>query len=194
MTTPNFETRRAELRLESRGGARRLIGYAARYGVVADIGSFRERISSGAFATSIGEGGDILALLDHDPSRVLGRTRSKTLRLEDDDKGLAFEIAVPDTSAGRDALALAERGDLGGASIGFFVEDEERDGDVRVVKRARLLEISVVSAWPAYAETSVEARVGHLGTTNRPRGSPMPASPSPRLDALRRYLETIEGR
>ncbi|MFZ5617555.1 MAG: HK97 family phage prohead protease, partial [Pseudomonadota bacterium] len=118
MTTPKLELRRAELRLESRGNARRLVGYAARYGVVADIGNFRERIAAGAFAKSVEEGEDILALLDHDPSRVLGRTRSKTLTLDDDDKGLAFEIAVPDTSAGRDALTLAERGDLGGASIG----------------------------------------------------------------------------
>lgn len=192
MTTPRLELRRAELRLESRGGARRLVGYAARYGVVADIGAFRERIAAGAFAKSVGEGGDILALLDHDPSCVLGRTRSKTLRLEDDDKGLAFEIAVPDTSAGRDALTLAERGDLGGASIGFFVEEEARDGEIRVVKRAQLLEISVVSAWPAYAETSVEARRGF--STDRPRGNLRPASPTPRLDALRRYLETLGSR
>ena len=99
--TPEMQIRRAEIRLESRGNARRLVGYAARYGVIADIGPFRERIMSGAFAGSIEEGGDVLALLDHDPSRVLGRTRSKTLTLEDDEKGLAFDIAVPDTTAGR---------------------------------------------------------------------------------------------
>lgn len=196
MTTPQLQTRRAELRLESRGNARRLVGYAALYGVVADIGPFRERIASGAFAKSLsnlgGEGGDILALLDHDPSRVLGRTRSKTLALEDDKKGLAFEIAVPETSAGRDALALAERGDLGGASIGFFVEEEARDGDVRVVKRAKLLEISVVSAWPAYAETSVEARRRvFLDPGRLAGGSAIAGAASPRLDALRRYLETV---
>lgn len=195
-----LQMRRAELRLESRGSARKLIGYAARYGVVADIGPFRERISANAFAGSIGEGADILALLDHDPSHVLGRTRSKTLRLDDDDKGLAFEIAVPDTTAGRDALALAERGDLGGASIGFFVEEEERAhdekwGDVRIVKRAQLIEISVVSAWPAYAETSVEARRGaFLDPGRHAGGSATAGAVSPRLDALRRYLQTIGGR
>jgi len=69
------------IRAETRGSTRRLVGYAARYGVVADIGHFRERIAPDAFAASIGEGGDILALLDHDPTRVLGRTRSKTLQL-----------------------------------------------------------------------------------------------------------------
>ena len=169
----------AEIRAETRGGARRLVGYAARYGVIADIGPFKERVSPGAFAGSIEGGEDILALLDHDASRVLGRTRSKTLTLSDDERGLYFEISAPDTTAGRDALALAERGDLGGASIGFIVEEEARDGDVRVVKRARLLEISVVSAWPAYAETTVEAR--------RLRE----AFQTPRLDSLKRFLETV---
>ncbi len=169
----------AEIRAETRGGTRRLVGYAARYGVVADIGPFRERIAPRAFAESLEEGGDILALLDHDPSRVLGRTRSKTLTLADEERGLYFEIAAPDTTAGRDALALAERGDLGGASIGFIVEEEARDGDVRIVTRARLLEISVVSAWPAYAETTVEARR---------RGRSLP---TPRLASLRRFLDTV---
>ena len=188
-----IEKRRAELRLESRSGQRRLVGYAALYGVVAEIGGkFRERIAPGAFAASLsgtgGEGDDILALLDHDAARVLGRTRSKTLRLDDDTKGLAFEIAVPDTSAGRDALALAERGDLGGASIGFFVEEEARDGDVRVVKRAKLLEISIVSSWPAYQGTNVEAR--RAVECDRQRGPLHFASPTARRDALRRYLET----
>lgn len=197
MTTPSaanaayakMQTRRAELRLESRAGQRRLVGYAARYGVVADLGRFKERIAPGAFAGSIGESADIIALLDHDLARVLGRTRSKTLRLDDDDKGLAFEIAVPDTSAGRDALALAERGDLGGCSVGFIVEEEARDADIRVVKRARLLEISIVSSWPAYGGTTVEARRGFI-LADRPCGVIAPASPTPRLDALRRFLET----
>lgn len=170
----------AEIRAETRGGARRLVGYAARYGVVADIGPFKERISPGAFAGSLEEGEDILALFDHDPSRVLGRTRSKTLTLSDEARGLYFDIAAPDTTAGRDALALADRGDLGGASIGFVVEDEERDSGVRVVKRAKLFEISVVSAWPAYGETTVEARLRNFGHC-----------PTPRLTLFRRFLETV---
>jgi len=168
------------VRAETRGSARRLVGYAARYGAVADLGDFRERIAPGAFAGSIGDGGDILALFDHDPKSVLGRTRTKTLQLTDDSAGLAFDILAPDTSAGRDALALAERGDLGGASIGFFVEKETRDGDVRVVEEAQLLEISVVSSWPAYEGTSVEARR---------RGVFVPLRP--RLGRLRRYLDTV---
>jgi Escherichia/Staphylococcus phage prohead protease len=175
----------AEILPDTRASARRLIGFAARYDSVADIGPFRERIGRNAFAESIKEGADILALLDHDPTRVLGRTRTKTLQLSDEPQGLAFDIEVPNTGAGRDALALAMRGDLGGCSVGFVVEKESQDGDVRVVERAKLLEISIVSAWPAYAETSVEAR--RKGQDRFSDG----ACPTPRLNALRRYLETV---
>ena len=170
------------VRAEAHGANRRLVGYAARYGAVADIGPFRERIAKGAFARSLEDNRDILALLDHNPTHILGRTRSKTLRLRDEDDGLVFDVAVPDTNAGRDALALAERNDLGGASIGFIVEEEDRDGDTRVIERAQLLEISIVSAWPAYAETTVEARRGV---------DVLPRLGKPRLDTLRRYLETV---
>lgn len=174
------------LRADMRGGTRRLVGYAARYGVTADLGIFRERLSAGAFAESVGEGGasDIVALLDHDPAKVLGRTRTGTLALTDDAQGLAFDITVPDTTAGRDALALAERGDLGGASIGFIVENEAREDGVRVIKRARLIEISVVSAWPAYVETTVEAR-------RRAISAVAPPGRTPRRDRLGRFLDTV---
>ena len=59
----------------------------------------------------------------HDPSRLLARTKSGTLRLEEDSKGLRFELDLPDTTEGRDLLALAERGDIGGmkGDIGKFL-------------------------------------------------------------------------
>ncbi len=196
------ETRRAELRFEAgaAGGSRRLAGRAEVYNVMTDVGRFRERIAPNAFAGTLsGSGGegaaDVLALLDHDASKVLGRTKAGTLRLADSATALNFEIDAPDTGAGRDAMALAMRGDLGGASIGFIVEEErvEKDdaGDVRVIVRAELLEISVVSAWPAYADTSVEARRTVYAAVARP-GSFLPAPrSSPRLDALKRYLDTV---
>jgi hypothetical protein len=47
-------------------------------------------------------GGDIRALVDHDSGRVIGRSKAGTLRLNEDDKGLAVEIDLPDTTDGRD--------------------------------------------------------------------------------------------
>ncbi|WP_292527818.1 HK97 family phage prohead protease [Methylocystis sp.] len=142
---------------------RRLEGYAATFGVDTQIGDFVETIRGGAFAASLASGRDIIGLVDHDPSRVLGRTRSGTLRLSEDQRGLHFAIDVPDTTLARDVLTLAERGDLGGASFGFRAVDEHWSGDRRELRVIELHEISIVSAWPAYETTVVEARSRRRG-------------------------------
>ena len=144
---------------EVRFDARRLQGYAATFGSVANMGGgYQERIAPGAFREALT--GDVLALLDHDLGKVLGRTRSGTLTLSEDAKGLAFSLEVPDTQAGRDVLALAERGDLGGMSFGFTVPDggESWQGTIRTLCAISLKEISVVSAWPAYPDTELALR------------------------------------
>lgn len=145
--------------LDIRTKGRRLEGYAATYGTPAAIGGrFTETIAPGAFSGSLRSRADILALVDHDPGRVLARTRSGTLRLSEDSRGLAFDLDVPDTVAGRDVLALAERGDLGGMSFGFTALDDHREGDRRELRSVELHEISVVLAWPAYDGTVIQAR------------------------------------
>ena len=135
---------------------RRASGYAARFNTRAKIGSFSEEIKPGAFDL----GKDILCLLDHDPGKVLGRTKSSTLTLRTDDQGLFFELELPDTAAGRDVQELGRRGDLGGMSFGFLVPDggETWEGDNRILNKIDLREISIISAWPAYPETSVSVR------------------------------------
>lgn len=144
---------------EIRAKGRKLEGYAALYGIEARIGAgLIETIATGAFGATLKERSDILALVDHDPARVLARTRSGTLRLAEDTKGLAFDLDVPDTQAGRDVLALAERGDLGGMSFGFTATDDHVSGDRRELRAVELFEISVVAAWPAYDGTTVQAR------------------------------------
>ncbi|MCB2077664.1 MAG: HK97 family phage prohead protease [Novosphingobium sp.] len=141
---------------EVRANGRRLEGYAATFGAEARIGAIVETIAPGAFRAALG--GDVLALFDHDPGKVLGRTRSGSLRLAEDGKGLSFSLDLPDTQAGRDVQALAERGDLGGMSFGFQPVDEDWQGDRRTLRAVDLKEISVVSAWPAYPDTSLALR------------------------------------
>jgi HK97 family phage prohead protease len=157
LVSPSIERRAAA---EIRRDGRRLEGYAAVFNVEARVADFVETVAPGAFTASLADGRDILALVDHDARAVLARTRSGTLRLAEDSRGLAFSLDVPDTQPGRDALALAERGDLGGASFGFRIPKggERWDGNRRTLARVELLEISVVSSFPAYAETSVSAR------------------------------------
>lgn len=146
---------------EVRTAGRRIEGYAATFSAEADLGAFRERIAPGAFRNALS--GDILALLDHDPGNVLGRTRSGTLRLTEDSRGLAFSLDLPDTQAGRDVLALAERNDLGGMSFGFTIPKggESWSGETRTLKTVDLKEISIVQAWPAYPDTEIALRSRH---------------------------------
>lgn len=150
---------------EIRANGRRLEGYAAIFDNETRIGdAFFETIAKGAFTASLGNNKDILALVDHDTSRVLARTKSGTLRLSEDSRGLAFDLDVPDTQAGRDVLALAARGDLGGMSFGFNAVDAPINGEHRELRAVDLMEISVVLAWPAYEGTVVNARSLQMAT------------------------------
>lgn len=148
---------------EVRASGRRIEGYAATFGTEARLGGFTEVIAPGAFRGALA--GDVLAMLDHDPGKVLGRTKSGTLRLSEDSRGLAFSLDLPDTQAGRDVQALAERGDLGGMSFGFRVPDggESWQGNTRTLRSIDLREISVVQAWPAYPDTEIALRALRLG-------------------------------
>jgi HK97 family phage prohead protease len=131
---------------------------AAPFGVETRIGAITEVIAPGAFRASLADGGDKLALVDHDPGRLLGRTGSGTLRLSEDSRGLSFSLDVPPTQLGNDVLVLAERGDLGGVSIGFRAKDENWQGQRRELRAVDLAEISIISAFAAYPDTSIAVR------------------------------------
>lgn len=156
---PNGLELRAVSELRAAQG-RRLEGYAATFGTPARIESFTETIAPGAFRASLGRPScDVLALFDHDAGRLLARTRSGTLRLFEDGKGLSFSLDLPDTQFGRDVLTMTERGDFGGMSFGFRPVDEDwPNAETRELRAVDLIEISVVHAHPAYAATSIAAR------------------------------------
>ncbi len=137
---------------------RQLVGLAAPYDSETRIGEFRERIARGAFTRTLSESRDILALSDHDPAKVLGRTKSGTLQLEETVHGLQFRLQLPDTTAGRDLQTLAERGDLGGVSFGFRAIKDSWEGELRTLHEVELHEISIVQSWPAYPDTTVALR------------------------------------
>ncbi len=155
-----MEIERRAAAAQLRAAGRKLEGHAAVFNASTQIGTFTESIAPGAFSASLAEGADILALVDHNPSMVLARTRSGTLRLAEDSRGLAFSLDLPDTTAGRDVLALAERGDIGGASFAFTVRKggEAWQGDRRELRAVDLREVSIVLSWPAYPQTTVAAR------------------------------------
>src|SRR5262249_1804476 len=95
----------ADLEVRAQGEkGRTLRGYATVFNDEATIHEygqeFREQIAPGAFREALA--GDVVALYNHNRDAVLGRTSSGTLRLNEDAKGLSFEIDLPDTALGRD--------------------------------------------------------------------------------------------
>ena len=120
-----------------------------------------EQIAPGAFADTLG--GDIRALINHDTSLVLGRTKSGTLTLREDARGLWGSVRInPQDGDAMNLYRRVQRGDVDQCSFGFYIEAETRevleDGTVRyTINKVRLLEVSVVT-FPAYEETSVSAR------------------------------------
>jgi HK97 family phage prohead protease len=156
---PDGSERRAGIELRAVSG-RKLEGYAAVFGVPATIGSFTETIRAGAFRTALlRPGQDTLALFDHDPARLLARQSNGSLRLAEDSRGLNFSLDLPATSTGNDALAMVESRLAGGMSFGFRVMDEAwPSADQRELRAVDLIEISLVSAFPAYSQTEVAAR------------------------------------
>jgi uncharacterized protein len=142
--------------------------------------AFRERILPGAFKNCINQ--DVVCLQDHDPSKVLGRTKSGTLALRETDKGLGFVCFLPNTQTANDLHESVKRGDVNSCSFAFDLDEkrdcsydemDEDDVDPRLDKRgkvlvrtirnfARLHDVSVVT-FPAYSNgTSVSARSAAL--------------------------------
>lgn len=115
-----------------------------------------ETIARGAFDAVLDQ--DVLALVDHDTTKLIGRTASGTLRLASRDDGLHISVDLPDTQVGHDVRTLVERGDLRGMSFTAALGEVERvKGGVVHRTFSRLVDVSVVAS-PAYRETSVAVR------------------------------------
>lgn len=164
----------------------------------------RERINKGAFANALKEKQDVRALFNHDANFVLGRSTSGTLRLDDGDDGLGYEIDPPDSQTVRDlVLTPMKRGDISGSSFAFSIrsggekwtEYEGKDGlDYydRDVNDADLYDVSPVT-FPAYDESTSGVRNG-LSPELRARIERREAAKSRRPAPLRtRYRQWLDG-
>ena len=75
-----------------------ITGYAAVFNRWSeDLGFFKEKNQPGTFKKTIKEN-DIRALINYDPKMIIGRTKNKTLELKEDEKGLWFDVKLPDTT------------------------------------------------------------------------------------------------
>ena len=150
---------------ERDGGGKRIVGHAAVFydgsrGTEYELwpGTF-ERVMPGSFDKALGD--DVRGLFNHDSNAILGRTKSGTMRINVDAKGLRYEIDVPDTTVGRDVSESIRRGDVTGSSFGFQITDEQWlkvDGKrVREIRGVRLFDAGPV-LFPAYEGTSTGVR------------------------------------
>ena len=141
----------------------KIVGYASVFDEETDIGGmFREVVRPGAFARAIKEKQDVRALFNHDPNYVLGRTKSGTLKIEEDKRGLWIEVQPPNTQFAADLMESMKRGDVDSMSFAFIATEEtwtERkdDATLRELKDLDLFDISAVT-YPAYEGTSVGLR------------------------------------
>ena len=167
-TLPAIETRETPLdEMEVRENADGMFfeGYAAMFDSPSKPLPFTERIAPGAFIRSLKSRNDIKLLWNHDTSEVLGSTRSGTLKLVEDERGLKVTAQLPNTTTGRDAAELLKRGDVDAMSFGFTIprggDDWSEDGSERTLREVMLHEVSIV-AFPAYEGTSGKAKVRGL--------------------------------
>ncbi len=137
-----------------------LVGYASVFGKLSlPLGFGREKVQRGAWAASIAND-DIRALWNHDSNIVLGRTKSGTLKLSEDKRGLKVEITPPDSFQFMETI---KRGDVDGMSIRFTVQEQKfknldkEDETVRTILKGKLHEVSPVT-FPAFPDTKVAVR------------------------------------
>jgi HK97 family phage prohead protease len=158
-----------ELRAAGTDSTPRVEGYAATFGAVANLGSFKEVIRKGAFKRTLAsDTDDVVLLLNHDQNMLLGRKSAGTLQVEEDAKGLRFSCTLPETSAARDVYINLKSGNLRSCSFGFGIDEDDEGADewermadgtlLRTLKDiSTLYDVSVVTS-PAYPGTSAAAR------------------------------------
>jgi HK97 family phage prohead protease len=146
-----------ETRTEKRDdGTTTVTGHASVFNQLSDdLGGFREMIAPGAFSDVLDN--DVRALVNHDPSKLLARTTSGTLKLEETETGLQYSFNVPSTTYGNDLVISMERGDLTSSSFAFTVQSDTWDinddgDDIRTINKVkRLYDVSPVT-YPAYPD------------------------------------------
>lgn len=186
-----------------------LTGYAAMFDDPTTLWAYDnqkvvESIKPGAFARAIAEGQDVRALVDHNSSLLLGRTRSRTLRIWEDDKGLAFELRLPETQVAKD---LAENIRLGNVSQCSFAFAPAKGGETSITEErgdlivtsieltdVDLYDVSIVT-YPAYPSTSVDIEERGRAFAKSTRGARSEApKPNHRKSAALKVADRILSR
>ena len=154
-TPTRFETRED-------GENRSIEGYFAVYDSNYEIApGMSESIAPGAFSRTLSN--DVRALINHDTTLVLGRTKANTLELREDSHGLWGKITInPNDGDAMNLYERVKRGDVDQCSFGFDLKEQDTeirdDGAVHwTIKDLDLFEVSCCT-FPAYEQTNISAR------------------------------------
>jgi HK97 family phage prohead protease len=156
-----FRSLEGEIRAEGDGNT--FVGYAAVFNSDSEPLPFIERIAPGAFGKSLtNRKRDIRLYVNHNSDLVLASKRSGTLMLSEDERGLRVEAELPNTTAGNDLRELLRTGVVSKMSFGFTVprggDKWSEDGRTRELREIALHEVSVVTGFPAYEDTTAAVR------------------------------------
>ena len=158
LTAAHYSKFDSTLEVREENGEMIIEGYAALYNSETDLGVFRESISPGAFDDVLND--DVRALINHDPSLILGRTSAGTLELSTDEYGLKYRVKLGEQQYAKDLYTSIKRGDISQSSFAFTIKDQSWSEDRstrKVEKVAKLLDVSPVT-YPAYKSATVAAR------------------------------------
>ena len=149
----------SNLEVSAEGNGNTLVGYAALFDSPSEPMPFIEYVKRGAFSKTLNDGADVRLLIDHE-GVPLARSKSGTLALEEDERGLRVEAELdpmnPDAAR---IMSAMKRGDLSQMSFAFrtIKDNWNTDRSVRELREVQLFDVSVVT-FPAYEETVAELR------------------------------------
>jgi HK97 family phage prohead protease len=156
----------SNLEVRAEGNGNTLVGYAALFDSPSEPMPFIEYVKRGAFSKTLNDGADVRLLINHE-GVPLARSKSGTLALEEDERGLRVEADLdpmnPDSAR---ILSAMKRGDISQMRFAFrTIKDAwSDDRSVRELREVQLFDVSVVT-FPAYEATVAELRNAQTSST-----------------------------
>ncbi|MEH6965338.1 HK97 family phage prohead protease [Priestia megaterium] len=138
-------------------------GYINKFDKKSQFMKFFEQVDRNAFNRTLAQGHNIFGMYNHSSDKILGSTKTGSLKLSVDEVGLRFSLQInPNVSYAKDVYELVRSGDVDGCSFGFYVlEDEwsyQDDGtELRTILDLELLECTI-TPFPAYLDSEASVR------------------------------------
>lgn len=113
---------------------------------------------------------DVISSYNHNFEKILGRSTSGTLFLQEDENGISYHVTAGNQSYANDTLESIQRGDVSGSSFVFLYDvaagydfEERTDGTIVATIKSikKVIEMGPVIS-PAYPGTTAENRSSDL--------------------------------